>query len=306
MKEEASMDAIRTENLTKQFDNIIAIDQLNWRVPEGSLCGFLGPNGAGKTTTLKILLGIAFPTSGSARVRDLDASSQSVEIHRLSAYVAEDKVLYDNFKASTFVQYYSSFFPDWSQKIFDEISKAWQFPFEQKIGQLSKGTRAKLWLAVSLARKPALLFLDEPTEGLDPVSQEEILELLTHWLAEGKRTAIIASHRLEEIERVCDRVAILNRGKLLINGDLEDMKQEWKTIEIAGDFTLEPSFEGLLHITKSGVVSRIVTSQFSNVMQKLKQSGQTPLHVYDMNLREIYLASLRKGGIDYGSLEELV
>jgi ABC-2 type transport system ATP-binding protein len=208
--------------------------------------------------------------------------------------------------AGKFIRYYSSFYTDWSEKLINEMVRVWQLPLEQKIRHLSKGTRAKLWLAVSMARKPRLLLLDEPTEGLDPVSQEDILELMTHWLSQGQRSAVIASHRLEEIERICDRVAIISRGELLLNDDLEEMRRNWKTIEIMGDFSPEPHAEGVLHVSRSGLVSRIITSRFPVLMDQLKLKNLTPLHVYDMNLREIYLSAIRQGGIDYGSLEDLV
>ncbi|MCI0416159.1 ABC transporter ATP-binding protein [bacterium] len=300
------MDLIRTNDLTKEFATLTAVSHLNWSVPEGSLCGFLGPNGAGKTTTLKMLLGMTHPTSGSAQVLGFDIQAQSLSIREKSAFVSEDKILYDNMTAGKFIRYYSSFYPDWSEKWMDEMLRVWQLPLEQKILHLSKGTRAKLWMAVSMARKPRILFLDEPTEGLDPVSQEDILELLTHWLSQGQRSAVIASHRLEEIERVCDRVAIINRGELLLNEDLEEMRSNWKTIEVMGDFSIDPHEEGILNVTRSGLVSRIVSSRFPVLKEKLKKNNLTPLHVYDMNLREIYLSAIRQGGIDYGSLEDLV
>ncbi len=301
------MDLIRTQDLTKRFADQTAVDHLSWSVPEGSLCGLLGPNGAGKTTTLKMLLGITRPTSGTAEVLGLDIQNRSVEIRGQVAFVSEDKFLYNDMTVGRLIRFYSSFFPNWSEKLLNEILRVWQLPMEQKIRQLSKGTRAKLWLAVSFASNPRILFLDEPTEGLDPVSQEEILGLLTHWLSRGERSAVIASHRLDEVERICDGVTIMNHGKLLLSGDLDEMRRNWKIIEITGHDASDPYAEGVVDVTRSGLVSRIVTSQFPAWNERFKKTGQTPLHVYDMNLREIYLAAVRKqGGIDYDSLEDLV
>jgi ABC-2 type transport system ATP-binding protein len=297
------MDLIFTQELTKMFDGVQAVDHLNWSVPEGSLCALLGPNGAGKTTTLKMLLDIAHPTSGSASVLGLDSQTQSLEIRRMVAFVSEDKVLYDSMTVGKVTRYYSSFFADWSEPAMDELLKAWNLPVNQKIRDLSKGMRTKFYLALSLARKPRVLILDEPTEGLDPVSQEEVLKLLTHWLTRGQRSAVIASHRLEEVERISDRVTIINQGKLLLNQDLDELKINWKTIELLGDFS---STANVVQVTKSGMVSRIVTSKFSEFQEELKRQHLTPLHVYDMNLRDIYLAALRKGGFDYDALENVV
>jgi ABC-type multidrug transport system ATPase subunit len=285
------MNLIFTSELTKQFGTLTAVDRLNWSVPEGSLCGLLGPNGAGKTTTLKMLLGMIHPTSGSGRVLDLNIENQSLEIRRFAAFVTEDKDLYDSMKVGSLIRFYSSFFPDWSEGAIDEMMKAWNLNVDQRVCDLSRGTRAKLYLALSIARRPRVLMLDEPTEGLDPVGQEEVLELLTHWLTRGQRSAVIASHRLEEIERVCDRVAILNQGRLLLEDDLDQMKSTWKTIEVIGDFVPESP---VVQVTKSGMVSRIVTNEYESFLKDLQHKKVTPLHVYDMNLRDIYLASLQK------------
>lgn len=185
----------------------------------------------------------------------------------------------------------------------DEMMRAWNLNIDQKLHELSKGTRTKLYLAISIARKPRLLILDEPTEGLDPESQEQVLELLTRWLPRDQRSAVIASHRLEEIERICDRVAILAQGRLLLNDNLDDLKSNWKTIEMIGDILPE---NNVVQMLKSGMVSRLVTNRFPAFEDELKKRKLTPLHVYDMNLRDIYLACLQKGGLNHDSLENLV
>jgi len=297
------MNLIFTKDLTKQFESVCAIDHFSWSVPEGSLCGLLGPNGAGKTTLLKILIGMTHPSSGMAEVFNLDAQKQSVEIRKHTAYVADDKGLYESMTVGALIQFYSKFFPDWSEGSIDELIRVWQLNVDQKIRDLSKGMRTKLYFAIAIARKPKLLILDEPTEGLDPVSQEEVLELLTHWLTRGDRSAVIASHRLEEIERVCDRIAVINQGKLLLSGDLDEIKTNWKTLELVGDFSVKDS---IVSVVRSGMVSRVVTNDYSAFQSELNEKRIKPLHVFDMNLRDIYLASLRKGGLNHDSIEALV
>ena len=206
---------IETNQLTKTYGDAHAIDQLNWKVPAGSICGMLGPNGAGKTTTLKILLGITRPTSGSAHVRSLDAVTQSVQIRTFAAFVPEDKILYEKMKAQDFLKFYGSFFPEWSANEAERLLNHWNIPLDKKAGTFSKGNRAKLLLAAALARKPQLLIFDEPTDGLDPAAIEEVLSLIASWAAESSRTALIATHRLDEVERICDKVTIVNNGRFL-------------------------------------------------------------------------------------------
>jgi ABC-2 type transport system ATP-binding protein len=297
------MDLIFTNELTKEYAAVTAVDCFTWSVPEGSLCGLLGPNGAGKTTLLKMLLGMTHATSGSAEVLGLDMRKDSVAIRKVTAFVSDDKGLYDSMTVGDLILFYSKFFQDWSYAAMEEFIRGWKLNVDQRIHELSKGTRAKLYFALAIARRPRLLILDEPTEGLDPVTQEEVLELLTQWLSRGSRSAVIASHRLEEIERVCDRVAFMNQGKLLLSDDLDKIKVNWKTVDLVGDFTVENS---IVHVAKSGMVSRIVTDRYDAFQNELRQKKITPLHVYDMNLRDIYLASLRKGGLNYDSIEAMV
>jgi ABC-2 type transport system ATP-binding protein len=170
--------------------------------------------------------------------------------------------------------------------------------------------RAKLLLAATLSRKPSLLLLDEPTEGLDPESIEEVLGLIARWCASGERTVVIATHRLDEVERICDRVSILSRGRLLLSGNVDDLKTEWKTIEVFGELSESDvqRWEGVQAVRREGLSTRIVASgNPAAILNQLKQFPNTTCNIRDMNLREIYLAAIkRQGGIDYGVLEDLV
>src|SRR5262245_17860056 len=130
---------IETVQLTKMYDDLLAVDRLDWSVPSGSICGMLGPNGAGKTTTLKILLGMNHPTSGKALVHGLNAATQSTEILKSTAFIPEDKILYDKMTVENFLKFYGSFFPDWSQSSAENFISKWNIPFVTRMHPLSKG-----------------------------------------------------------------------------------------------------------------------------------------------------------------------
>lgn len=293
--------AIETHQLVKRFGNITALSGLSWQAPVGSLCGFLGPNGAGKTTTLKMLLGMIFPNAGDATVLGCDIIREILAIRRMAAFVPEDKVIYDNCTGAEFLKMYGSFFPEWSGEEASRLANQWQIPLEQNLEKLSRGARSKLLLLAALSRRPKMLLIDEPTEGLDPAAAEEVLQLLTDWIATGERTAVLATHRLDEVERICDRVALLDKGALALEGELDDLRSVWKRIDAPfDDEDAVRAWPQVRKVQKAGDRLAIVTQDDpAGVVERLRaQCGSgAEINVSDMNLREIYLAAVSgKGG----------
>lgn len=293
---------IETVQLTKMYGDLLAVDRLDWSVPAGSICGMLGPNGAGKTTTLKILLGMNHPTSGKALVHGFDTATQSIEILKNSAFVPEDKILYDKMTVENFLRFYGSFFPDWSQSSAENFVSKWNIPFGTRMNTLSKGNRTKLLLAAALSRKSSLLIFDEPTEGLDPAGIEEVLSSIAAYAAEANRTILIATHRLDEVERICDRIAIMNHGRILMNGDLDDIRTQWKTIHAIGDVSIDEvrKWENIQNAEREGLrIQLTVSSDPQSIAARLGHQYQiSNLEIQDMNLREIYLAATGFTGRD--------
>jgi ABC-2 type transport system ATP-binding protein len=301
---------IETVQLTKMYGDLLAVDRLDWSVPAGSICGMLGPNGAGKTTTLKILCGMNHPTSGKALVHGLDAATQSIEILKSTAFVPEDKILYDKMTVENFLRFYGSFFSDWSQSTAENFISKWNIPFGTRMNVLSKGNRTRLLLAAALSRKSSLLIFDEPTEGLDPAGIEEILSAIAASASEVNRTILIATHRLDEVERICDQIAIMNRGRILLTGDLDDIRTQWKTITAIGDVSIDTvrKWENIQNAEREGLRIRItVSSDPQNIAARLRdQYHISNVEIHDMNLREIYLAATGfTGGINHDRVENL-
>lgn len=300
---------IRTDGLTKQFGSMHAVDHLNWHVPAGSICGLLGPNGAGKTTTLKMLLGITRPTSGSAEIDGRNILTDSMVVRQTTGFLPEDKLIYEGLRIEEFLKLYSSFYPDWSAETAARMLSDWGLDSETKIKTLSKGNRSKVLLSAILARNSRLLLLDEPTDGLDPGGIEEILKHLAEWGSEFERTAVIATHRLDEVERICDRVSIIDNGKLLLDENLDDLRKSWKTIQAIGEVPLEPlKKNAAVHTAESeGISVRLITrANPDSALQSLKQYHVSNIEIFDMNLREIYLAVTSRKGGNNGFVENLV
>jgi ABC-2 type transport system ATP-binding protein len=186
---------IDTRNLTKCFGALEAVSALNLRVAANHITGFLGRNGAGKSTTIKMLLGMTHPSSGSGSIlgyRITDAK-ENCEMRRQVAYVGEDKQLYAYMTVDQLIRFTASFYPDWNEETAQQLRTRYQLPSNRKVKALSKGMRTKLALLLALARRPALLILDEPSEGLDPVSIEELLQTLTGIAGDG--TTVFRSPR---------------------------------------------------------------------------------------------------------------
>jgi ABC-2 type transport system ATP-binding protein len=279
---------IRTTGLTKKFGKHTVVKDLDLDVPAGSVLGLIGPNGAGKTTIMKMLLGLSRPTSGSGLVMDRDIRMESESIRRMTAYVPDDKSVYAGMRVEQFLRFYLDFFPGSAMSDALEYLRRWNIDPKQKTHKLSRGSRLKVLFAAVFARNAKVLLLDEPTEGLDPAGAEDVLlELMRN---SEDMTTIFATHRLEDVERVCDRVAIINHGSVVVNANLDDLRARWKRV------VLRPGTSGDVisaspHISAehrgSGIT--LTTSRFGDDTLARPDIGEAVLEVLNMNLREIYL-----------------
>jgi ABC-2 type transport system ATP-binding protein len=230
--------AIETQKLTKVYKSRLAgevkvVNDLDLTVEEGEIYGFLGPNGAGKTTTIKMLLGIIYPSSGEGYVFGKEIGD--IDVHRIISYVPERPYYYEHMTGLELLMFYASLFGiNDKQKCINLLEKVnLHGDMSKTISQYSKGMQQRVGLAQSLLNDPKLLFLDEPTGGLDPIAHTEIRDLILQFRDEG-RTVFISSHELSEVERICDRVAIINKGVIARQGKLDDLLRGGR-IEIIAD-----------------------------------------------------------------------
>lgn len=235
---------IQAENLKKVFGKKVAVEDLNLNVISGEIYGFLGPNGAGKTTTIKMLTGILIPTEGTVKILDLDMTMDEIEIKRKIAFVPDEPKMYDNLKGWEFANFLMEIYgldKEETVKRLDDICKAFEIDFLEKyISDYSHGMRQKLMLAVSLMRKPKVLFLDEPTVGLDARSAKILKLWLRKMADENETTIFMTTHVLEIAEKMCDRIGIIKDGKLIAEGTLEELrKKSGKTTDSLEDLFLE-------------------------------------------------------------------
>jgi len=291
--------AIRTHDLTKSYGSLTAVRGLNLSVAPKRITAFLGQNGAGKSTTIKMLLGMTRPTSGDGTVlgKRITDPAENRELRRKVAYVAEDKPLYDYMTIEQTILFASSFYSDWRPDESIKLLSEYRLPPQRKVTSLSKGMRTKLALLLAFARRPELLILDEPSEGLDPVAIEHLLQTLVTQAAEGV-AIFFSSHQISEVERVADHVCILEKGCLLVDASLDHLRQFYRRIELVFPFPppeREFRITGVERIqTKGHQMSVFASSNAQDVVERAHNLNAVSVEVAPVGLRDIFLATVKE------------
>ena len=222
---------IETTNLTKHYGHQTAVDKLTFQVKEGEIFGFLGPNGAGKTTTLLMLLGLSRSSEGSAKVCGLEPERKAREVKRMVGYLPENVGFYEDLNAIQSLEYIANLNGLNGDQIRDKILDALKEvglseDLEKKVGAYSRGMRQRLGIAEVLIKDPKVMFLDEPTLGLDPDGASKIIELIRSLNRDRNITVLLSSHHLHQVQRITNRVGIMIRGKMVAEGSIDDLAKE--------------------------------------------------------------------------------
>lgn len=320
----AGQAVIEAENLTKTYNGFTAVDHLNLRVEEGEIFGFLGPNGAGKTTTILMLLGLTEPTSGIARVGGFNTTREPLKVKRIAGYLPENLGFYEDLTAIENLSYIARLntIPDKQERqripellAIVGLSEA----AEHKVETFSKGMKQRLGIAGVLIKEPRLIILDEPTAGLDPEGANSVLNLIVNLSREQQVTVLLSSHLLHQVQKICHRVGILSRGRLVAEGAVEQLgarvmpiSQFKVEIEVENpDPHLVDSLqqiEGVVNVERSDnnlliTCDRDARQQISKaILESGKSLRQMKSHGYDFevkssgySLEEIYLRYFQEG-----------
>ncbi|MGI6258220.1 MAG: ATP-binding cassette domain-containing protein [Anaerovoracaceae bacterium] len=216
--------AIETIDLTKSYGKSRGIIDVNLSINQGEIFGFIGPNGAGKSTTIRTLLGLIRKTGGSASIFGLDIEKDKVEILRQVGYLPSEVFYYDNMKAMDLLRYSASFYgKDCTEKI-KELSAVLELDLNKKIEDMSLGNKKKAGIVQGLLHSPRLIILDEPTSGLDPLMQKKFFDLIKKENQRGA-TVLFSSHILSEVQRICDRVAIIKEGRIISTQKISELRE---------------------------------------------------------------------------------
>ncbi len=289
---------IETVELMKAYGKHEAVQGLNLSVQSGSVCAFLGQNGAGKSSTIKMLLGMVHPTSGTGSIfgHRIDREKESLLIRQKVAFVAEDKRLYDYMTVGQIVRFTKSFFPHWNHDLERRLLEQFELPPERKIRQLSKGMRTKLALLMGFARGSELLILDEPTEGLDPVAIEDVLQIVVSLAAQGT-TVFFSSHQIAEVEQVADQVLMIDRGKLVLDAPMDQVKEQYRQIQAVFPEPVEERdfrVAGIENVRTEGrTVSLVASHNVDTIVEHVRMLRAGSIDVAPLSLKEIFLGKVK-------------
>ncbi len=231
---------LRVAGLQRVYGAFAAVDGLEMQVREGEIYGFLGVNGAGKTTTIRMLMGIIAPDAGTIELLGETSRRTTLRQKRRIGYVSQEQTFYPWMTCRGLGRFVGGFYPTWDAQEFDRLLRTLELPPDRKAAQLSGGMRAKLALALALASRPALLILDEPTAGLDPVARREFLDLITAQARNHGRTTLFSSHLIDEVERAASHVGIIHAGRMRYEGPLTDLRDEVRRLRLDASAAWSP------------------------------------------------------------------
>jgi ABC-type multidrug transport system ATPase subunit len=292
---------IETQQLTKSYGKFRGIVDVDLAVNEGEIFGFLGPNGAGKTTTIRILLDLIRPTSGHAKVFGIESSADPVAIHRRLGYLPGEWNLYDRLTGRETITYFANLRGGLDMKYVDELVQRLDLDPSRRFREYSKGNKQKVGLICALQHRPELLILDEPTSGLDPLVQQTFNELLFEGRRVG-RTVFLSSHIISEVERTCDRVAIIREGRIVRLDTVEGVRSlaaHEVELRFAAPVPATPfaAIPGVTNLVEEGRALRmLVTGPIAPVVRLAGQHELVDFISREPSLEEVFLSEYVSGG----------
>ena len=283
---------IEMRTVSKSYGKHAVLQRLSLAIPAGSVVGLLGKNGAGKTTLLRCALGLARPEHGEAIIMGEPAWNLSPAAKQRIGYVPQTPALYPWMQARHLIAYTGSFYTRWNPVLVDRLVREWHIPLHRRAGTLSVGELQKLALVLALGHEPELLVLDEPVASLDPTARREFLKVVLEIAAGGNRSVLFSTHITSDLERVADRVAVLQKGEITFFGELGELKDQVKRLSLrsANVFPERFTLPGLLRQRIEGNQALITTRAATpELIRQFETEWQATVEVQDLNLEEIFL-----------------
>lgn len=291
---------IQIKDIVKNFDDFTALDCVNINIEKGSVYGLVGPNGAGKTTIIKIMTGIYRPNSGSVLI-DGEPVYENQAIKSRMIYISDDLYFFPGYSIKDMASYYKGIYPNWSDERFNAMAQIFKIDIKHSVRRLSKGMQKQVAFWLGLSANPDIMILDEPVDGLDPVMRKNVWNLMLSDVAEREMTVLVSSHNLRELEDVCDHVGIMNKGKVVIEKVLDEVKGNIHKVQTAFTDGMPDALRDSIDILKyekiGSVDMLIVRGNYTEIETELKKYSPLILDVVPLSLEEIFIYEM--GGLGY-------
>ncbi|NFA61049.1 ABC transporter ATP-binding protein [Clostridium sporogenes] len=290
---------INISNVSKMLGDKKALDDINLNIEKGSIFGIIGENGAGKTTLIKCMLGVYKQDKGEIKIAG-EPVFENTLIKNKIGYVAAEVQYYSSFKVKELIKLYALTYTTFSYERFKELNKIFKIPENKRIRELSKGMKMRVSLMLNLSIYPEILILDEPTSGLDPIIKRKLINILLEEVSERNTTIFIASHHLDDLERICDCVAIIEKGKIKYTNNIEDMKKYIKKLQVLfkdeNKIDEIKTWDEIMTVENIGRINYLITNNYSDELQeKLLKSGAEFVEEIDLSLEDMFIYSVEGG-----------
>lgn len=290
---------IEINGLSKTFGEMVALKDININFREGNLHGIVGVNGSGKSTLLKCITGVY---KGEGNVVKIDGQEvyNNNSIKERLAYIEDENNFFNGYRVSEVLRFYKLTYPNFSMEMFNELNKCFNINTKARVRRLSKGQKMRLSIMLGLSIQPKVIVLDEPTNGLDPIIRNKFLNILVDYVYDKGATAIIASHNLSELERMCDSITLLDSGQIRYSLTLDDLKQKVKKMQVMFNGEVEINHPSIVSIEKIGRVHYLVTNNYdSSIVRYIESLGASFVEEVGMSLEDMFLYTV---GGEYSEL----
>ena len=288
---------IHINHVSKSFGTHKVLEDVSIHIKPGSIYGIIGENGAGKSTLIQCLVGIYEPSAGEILIEQQSVYENN-EVKQHIAYVADRNQFFPRYTIKQMIGLFKQIYPSFKEEKFHQYNEIFKLNINSKVKNLSKGMQMRLSIMLNLATDPKILVLDEPTSGLDAVAKKEVLDLLIKTVDETGMTVVISSHHLAELERICDEMTMIYKGKVIYQSSVEDLKTKVRKLQVVFKDKVPDNLhllDGVLSIDHIGSVYYIVTREYTHEMvTKLQALGASLIEPIGLSLEEIFIYTAKQ------------
>ncbi|WP_461613432.1 ABC transporter ATP-binding protein [Clostridium sp. Marseille-QA1073] len=292
---------IEINNLYKNLGNKKILKNINLKIDRGSIFGIIGPNGSGKTTLINTIVGAYKVDSGSIKIMG-EHIYENINMKEEIAFVEDENSVFSNYKVKDVISFYSRAYKNFNKERFNTLNDIFTIDEKYRISKLSRGMKKIFFIMMGLSIMPKIMILDEPTIGLDPLIKNQFINLILEEVAERNTTILITSHNLDELERICDSIAIINKGEIKYTSSLDNMKENIKKLQVMfkEDALLDlESWNEVIKIKRMGRVHSIVVKNYTKELeQRLNNCGATYIEEVSLGLEELFIDTMGGEGLD--------